>query len=457
MPFELLYHATALSNFARAFDKYSRRYDKSLLPHRSFPGQFFLLAAEDVAFGVNKAGDLVRRLALAGDEVLVLQTEAAPQDLHENTRTGIGCYVESDIIKVRKLFRVDAAGELAEISVETAMALALRILNPVMHPYSAARPRTFSVLPIARACQARCRFCFSEASVSLEQLPNPLKLDLIESWSVAARDAGAERFVITGGGEPGLLAHEQLVELMRIGRRHFEKTVLITNGVHLARLDEPARLQRLRDYANAGLGVLSISRHHHEVGVNSSIMGLNTRSEEVFRSWRALPPDCRRALPVRLICVLQAGGVQDAGTLSAYLDWAAAEGVNEVCFKELYVSTTLESAYHDKPENHWALAHQVPLSLVTEFMESRGFQVVTRLPWGSPVYSGICRGKPLRVAAYTEPSLFWERTQGVARSWNLMADGACLASLEDPRSALAQPFTTTQPTARRRVDILPLQ
>ena len=28
------------------------------------------------------------------------------------------------------------------------------------------RPRSFSVLPVAKACQARCAFCFSKASVS---------------------------------------------------------------------------------------------------------------------------------------------------------------------------------------------------------------------------------------------------------------------------------------------------
>jgi len=42
----------------------------------------------------------------------------------------------------------------------------------------------------------------------------------------------------------------------------------------------------------------------------------------------------------------------------------------------------------------------------------------------------------VQVAAYTEPSVGWERAHGLVRSWNLMADGTCLASLEDPASAL---------------------
>jgi hypothetical protein len=62
--------------------------------------------------------------------------------------------------------------------------------------------------------------------------------------------------------------------------------------------------------------------------------------------------------------------------------------------------------------------------------------VEKRLPWGAPVFTGQVDGRDVRVAAYTEPSLFWERTRGVARSWNVMADGSCLASLEDRGSRL---------------------
>ena len=53
-----------------------------------------------------------------------------------------------------------------------------------------------------------------------------------------------------------------------------------------------------------------------------------------------------------------------------------------------------------------------------------------------PIYSGEWRGAPLSIAAYTEPSVVWERTnpQRLARSWNLMASGECLASLEDAES-----------------------
>jgi hypothetical protein len=86
--------------------------------------------------------------------------------------------------------------------------------------------------------------------------------------------------------------------------------------------------------------------------------------------------------------------------------------------------------------NAWSDSHQVPLSVVLEWAERRGFRVENRLPWGAPVFLGQVDGRDVRVAAYTEPSLFWERTHGMARSWNVMADGTCLASLEDRGSRL---------------------
>ena len=53
------------------------------------------------------------------------------------------------------------------------------------------------------------------------------------------------------------------------------------------------------------------------------------------------------------------------------------------------------------------------------------------------MFNGMIEGRTVSVAAYTEPSLFWERSNGIARSWNIMADGKCLVSLEDRRSTIA--------------------
>jgi hypothetical protein len=223
------------------------------------------------------------------------------------------------------------------------------------------------------------------------------------------------------------------LQLIAACAQTFEKVVLITNGHTLA--SSTAQVTKLSAFYGAGLRVLAVSRHHQDAEQNRRLMRLDTPIETLIRNWcenRGNWPQLR----LRLISVLQKGGVEDAQTLERYVSWAAAQGVEEICFKELYVSTSAESVYHDRSANDWSRRHQVPLALVTRFAEREGFVVESRLPWGAPVYHGQWLGKTLRIAAYTEPSLFWERTRGVARSWNIMADGRCHVSLEDRASEI---------------------
>jgi hypothetical protein len=162
-------------------------------------------------------------------------------------------------------------------------------------------------------------------------------------------------------------------------------------------------------------------------------MKLDTGTERILESFQAGPS---RTLSPRLVAVLQRGGLDSEQAFADYLEWASAQGVEEVTWKELYVSTSEESVYHSRPSNLWSREHQVPLARATDWLQTQGWTRVAELPWGSPVYEGVVGGRRMRVAAYTEPSLFWERTHGLARSWNVLADGACYASLEDRHSRL---------------------
>lgn len=444
---EPVYHVTVASNFARAFDKYSGCYDKAALPRSTYPGRFFVLASSELGIGVAKASRLLTKLQLPGDRLLVLEAHVAPDALQLNleTDTGLGQVLPGSRLPIAAVHWVAGDGTLEATTVEEALATSLKTLSTELTPYAALAPRTLSVLPIARACQASCRFCFSECSASLGQRARLADIVGVERWMAPAAAAGTKRFVITGGGEPGLLAHSSLTELIAAGRRHFPTVVLITNGIHLAGPPAPRRAAMLLDYARWGLSVLAISRHHGDDSVNRAIMGVDTGTLDLLHTWRDLRSRGNlTGLRLRLICVLQKGGVETSDDIKAYLEFAAREGVDEVCFKELYVSTTLESAYHDRPENAWSRANQVPLAMLTETLARLGFEQTGALPWGSPLYSGKIAGTcsemhALRVAAYTEPSLYWERANGIARSWNLMADGSCLASLEDPDSLLTLP------------------
>ncbi|HEY1191010.1 MAG TPA: aminotransferase class I/II-fold pyridoxal phosphate-dependent enzyme, partial [Gemmata sp.] len=371
------YHVTALSNFARGYDKYGRTYSKANSPESTFPDRFFLLPADRLDIGFSKVRKLLQKTA-PGDRPVVLHTQVERHELRPNERTGLGEFVERNHVRVEQLLDEN----LNALGIEDAYAESLE-RNGALLNWGHVRPRSLSVLPVARACQAKCDFCFSHSSVSDEQNQGRLMLTRLEAVCAASRKRGAERLVITGGGEPTLLAHHKLLEIMRVGAAHFIKVVLITNGYTLGHADPDERVRRLCDYHDNGLTVLALSRHSHDR--NADIMHLETHSERVAHTWLAHRTRLV-GLALRWVCVLQKGGVCDERTLRAYLGWVVETGGDEVCFKELYVAASRESVYRDTAYNEWSAAQQVPLSLVTEFLDANGAEKVSELPWGAPVY-----------------------------------------------------------------------
>ncbi|MFF2044255.1 radical SAM protein [Kitasatospora sp. NPDC058170] len=432
------FHVIVLSNFARGFDKYAFAYGKAGIPESTHPDRFHLLTRAELGIGIGKARRLLDRLNITGDRLLVLETAVDPDTLLPNVSTGLGAELHEPRIRLSAVHELDQAGEdftLRPTTVEDVMADSLQLHGSARRSYTDLRPRSVSVLPVASACQARCSFCFSAASISTDQAPARVPWDAVGSWLERARAAGAERAVITGGGEPSLLPFEQQLRLVSACSAAFPKVVLITNAHNLAKGGHADRADRLAALGAAGLSVLAVSRHHQDDDVSERLMTLRTPVGSVADTWRA-ERDRWPGLRLRLICVLQHGGVADEAGVADYLSWAAALGVEEVCFKELYVSTSTESLYFDRAANVWSREHQVPLSVVTRFAARHGFDLESRLPWGAPVHHGSWDGRPMRIAAYTEPSLLWERTHGIARSWNVMADGRCYASLEDRASEI---------------------
>lgn len=417
----LVYHVTVLSNFAKAYDKYARVYDKSAIPESTYPNMMFVLKEEEIFIGVNKVAGLINRLNNPLDRILIMAGEIDESLIHPNdvTGTGLGQFINGSRFPVSGV-RID----FQDVSIEEAYARSL-LLQGNFKSYNDLAPRSLSWLPVGQACQAKCKFCFSEASASFGQDGKSNSTEHLPAIMAEAANRGAKRFVITGGGEPTLMKHKEIVSAISLANSHFDKSILITNGIKLAKHPE-----YLVDYNRAGLSTLAISRHHYNDAVNQFIMGVDNRTEEVTDA------ACSTSMDIRLICVLQKSGVNSVDEVIKYLEWAANIWADEVCFKELYVSTTLESVYAGQEENRYSEANQVPLSIVMAAMERLGAVKTGELPWGSPTYEVRIKHWTLKVAAYTEPSMFWERQNGLARSWNIMQDGTILASLEDPNSQI---------------------
>ena len=422
------YFATALSNLSAAYDKYRKVYDKSLLPLSSFPDRFFTTDIAGIEVGIAKAGKLSARTGKRGDRPIVIETTADPAELRTDHETGIGAYWIGTTAGVAAIFDPSGSSDPANwrrMKLEDALAESLAVAAAHLHSWSDVRPRSLSWLPIGHACQASCPFCFSKASVSEDYRGKLARnMDLARIAEVA-RDRGAERAVITGGGEPTLLDARQLRDGIATLSRALGRTIMITNGHILGHRDRGKARDDVTSWSDAGLSVLAVSRHAAEDPAAERLMGLRVDTAAAIELAR------EAGIAPRLIAVLQRGGVEDGESLNDYLDWAVEHGVGEINFKELYVSTSLESNWADREANRFSEENSVPLSLVLDAAEAGGWQLLSRLPWGAPVYEAAHRGHRIKIAAYTEPSVHWERANGIARSWNIMADGTVMASLED--------------------------
>jgi cyclic pyranopterin phosphate synthase len=286
------------------------------------------------------------------------------------------------------------------------------IERPGVSAWHACRFLSCSVLPVRVACNCACPFCFSRSSVSaLRHEPTDWRRLDVAGYYRFARERGATRLVITGGGEP-LLRAEDVVHLVALGREVFGEIACFTNGTHLTR----ELAERL---AGAGLSYLCYSRHHPDDEVNRKLMGNSAPRLAAF--FGAAGP-----LKVRATCVMCRGFVDDTDKVWQYIDALRPYGVREFTFKHTYVAYE-GSVFGESSQNGWARRHQV------EFDPFAGEgDVVARLPWGPCVR----RIGGFQVCYYHEPTPRWELENRLGRSSNLLSDGSVYASLEDQRSLL---------------------
>jgi len=274
-----------------------------------------------------------------------------------------------------------------------------------------------SVLPVARACQCECRFCFSRSSISAlprgrARWPAGALLDHYR-W---ARSRGATRLVVTGGGEP-MLDPETVVGAVRLGREVWDEVTCFSNA---ARIDA-ALAGRLAD---AGLSYLCWSRHHWDDERNRAVMGAAAPAlAEVAAACRGLR--------LRATCVLHQGGVETADDARRYIAALRRVGVTEFTFKHTYVAYE-RSLFRGSQQDAWCRDHQIEAEVIEgDLFEGEG-EVVSALPWGPRVrdIDGV------RVCFYREPTPQWELQHRLCRSSNLLSDGSVHASLEDAQSLL---------------------
>jgi cyclic pyranopterin phosphate synthase len=262
------------------------------------------------------------------------------------------------------------------------------------------------------ACNLKCPFCFSKSSVSTlrHERADWGRLD-VEGYYRFARQRGATRLVITGGGEP-LLRPDDVVRLVALGRRFFDEIACFTNGTYLT----PELARRAHD---AGLSYVCYSRHAADDEDNRRLMGEGAPRLAEFVATTG-------PLKIRATCVMARGSVENAEDVWHYVEALRPYGITEFTFKHTYVAYE-ESLFRGSAEDAWAREHRVEGDPFGDEGE-----VISRLPWGPCVR----RLRGVQVCYYHEPTPGWELRHRLCRSSNLLSDGTVYASLEDTRSLL---------------------
>jgi uncharacterized Fe-S cluster-containing radical SAM superfamily protein len=332
-----LYHVTILSNFSRAYEKYTNTFDKHLIPHSTFKDMFHLLTLDDIDIGISKVTKLIKKLAVKGNRLLVIETNVNNTTPIMKTANGNGYYIDSNRITVDNLYLIEGSETImikvqtetimVKVQTETIMAQSFALNDSMFKPYDELIPRTISLLPIAQGCQAKCSFCFSHSSVSDDVLQKKLNIQYIEKVFIESKKRGAVRAVITGGGEPTLIPHHILLSYIVLCKKYFNKNVMITNGYTYSgpKIDELMRKNLLLDLQQSGLDVLSVSRHGYDEDSNEKIMHLRTNVSLIGHTIKnnELLFD---KMKLRLVCVIQKNGVDSSETLEKYINWALQSG-----------------------------------------------------------------------------------------------------------------------------------
>lgn len=426
----IYYYVTIASNFIKGFDKYKKIYSKENLTASTFAKQFFILKKDELHIGLTKAKRLLQKVAIFDDFIIILESDIGDLQTYNDHQTALGQYIKQNYLDLKSVYTYEN-NLLEPLRIEDLMAQSFELNYDLKKHYQSLKPRSISILPVKNGCQANCAFCFSTYSVSEDLEKGILENDTIDKYLKLAKEKGASRAVITGGGEPTLIEEAKLLNIIKKASNYFaHKVVMITNGYKYATQTPQNMLKSLNALQKYGLTDLSLSHHHYNPQINTEIMKLDTPIEKLL----SLKRDKKISLNIRLICVLQKNGINSKIEIGHYLDWASFYGVSQICFKELYVSSSSVSYYHEYSANDFSYENQISLRLVLEFCEENGFKKVGELPWGAPLYEGYYHNHKFTIAGYTEPSLYWELTYRLSRSWNIMSNGECLASLEDKES-----------------------
>lgn len=239
------------------------------------------------------------------------------------------------------------------------------------------QPVTFTPYASVRPCSGRCRFCsenlrekgagrhasllrpagsyFLQLQRALDELRGlPL------SYSLSGLEMTDDRSWFL-----------QLLQTLATHARGspVENRVLYSNASGLLALGSDPLLKRAM--ADFGFSWIELSRHHHDGHSNQKIMRFRSSSLAADNgAFAGCVDHLNDITETRLVCIVQAGGVDSLGEMLRYLAWARSLGVKHVIFREL---SALDRRYRANATFRYIDAARVSVAhLMLEFLERKG-------------------------------------------------------------------------------------
>jgi hypothetical protein len=281
-----------------------------------------------------------------------------------------------------------------------------------------AQPITFTPYASVRPCSARCSFCSENLRKTEGGTPASRLRPASDYFEGLARALRALRDVPLSWSLSGLETSDDADWMLRLLHTLtasesdgpvIEDRVLYTNGAGFAAPQGRVLRHALQRF---GLSWLELSRHHHDGAINQSIMRFRPEvaigDQAVFeRTARHLAD----AVPLRLVCILQRGGVAQPQDVAAYLAWARECGAGTVVFREF---SRLDDGYRDNATARYLRAERVSMdALLTACLDD----------------PGVSRGWTLE--SLTEGYYFWNLHLCTASGLNVVFESADYGAMHE--------------------------
>jgi len=240
--------------------------------------------------------------------------------------------------------------------------------------YQFIQPITFTPYASVKPCSARCQFCSENLrqkdAVQHASLLRPSRYYFDQLEAALYQLRGLQLSYSLSGLEmtDDVSWFCTLLECLSAHRdaSSVEQSILYSNGAGFSATKSSALLmQKISDF---DFNWLEISRHHFDDSVNQGIMRFrpeyDIRTNSVFSSVLKQLIDI---VPVKLVCIVQVGGVDSAQSLLRYLRWANSMGVQKVIFREF--SLLGEQYRENTTYNYIASTRQAVSKLLVECLQ----------------------------------------------------------------------------------------